>query len=96
MRQIASIELKADEPGLLALSQRLGVPPVFYSADALSALTGDFSDSAFVRETTGVGCVCERSAVLAALPGALIVPKTAVGPVTVAVAQSDFTVSFER
>ena len=89
---IFSIELKKDEPGLLGACRALGLPARFYSAQELSAVPGDFSDSGFVASVTGVGCVCER----AAMAGAerLLVPKTICGGVTVAVAVEHWEVDF--
>ncbi len=90
---IASITLKADEPAILELSDVLGAPVVFYTAERLNSVEGDFSSSDMVKNVTGVDCVCERSAV-AASKGKLKVKKTAKDGVTVAVAQKDFTVKF--
>ena len=85
VKRIASVDIKSDEEGLLACAEALGAELVFYTADELNEAQGEFSDSAFVRETVGTGCVCERAAVLAG--GDLIVKKTVVGGVTVAVAK---------
>ena len=63
---VASIDLKADEPALIALAEGYGVPFVTFSAEALQAVPGNFSASERVREVTGVDNVCERAAVLAA------------------------------
>lgn len=63
---IASIDLKKDEIGLMELAQYLHVPFVIYTAAELAAVPGDFSESDFVREQTGVSNVCERAAVLCA------------------------------
>ncbi len=61
-----------------------GWPISFYSAEELSRVRGDFTPSDFVESVTGVDNVCER----AALTGAkeLIVKKTAIGDVTIAIA----------
>jgi cobalt-precorrin 5A hydrolase len=40
---LASLDLKASEPGLLALSGRLDVPLVFFSAHELAAFEGQLS-----------------------------------------------------
>ena len=61
VRLIASIDLKKDEPGLLGLSGKLGVPFVTFSAERLMAAEGSFSSSEFVRRITGADNVCERS-----------------------------------
>lgn len=95
VRAVASIDLKQDEPGLLAYAARLGVPALFFSADELNALPdAGFSRSAFVTSVTGVDCVCERAAVRAARDGHLTIRKTAGGGVTVAAALEEYTVDF--
>ena len=96
---IASIDIKKDERALTDFALELGVPFVTFTADELNvADAGEraFSSSDFVRETTGVGCVCERSAVCAPdATGAaktsadwLLVRKTARDGMTVAVCVS--------
>ncbi len=61
----ASIDLKQDEPGLLAFCRIHGWPVQFYSAAQLRSAPGQFTPSAFVQSVTGVDNVCERAAVLA-------------------------------
>ena len=84
---VATIDLKKDEPGLLAFCARRGLPLTTYSAEALAAVEGDFTPSAFVRGITGVDNVCERAA--AAAGGRIIVSKQANNGVTAAVARKD-------
>ncbi len=91
---MASIDLKRDEPGLIAFSEANGVPFYTYSADELNAVPGTFSGSAFVKETTGVDCVSERAAVKASR-GELIVRKVAEDGVTFALAETREGISFE-
>lgn len=88
----ASIDLKAEEPGLLAFCADYGIPVKFYTAQALKAVPGRFTPSAFVSSVTGVDNVCERAA--AAEGGKIIVPKIAQNGVTVAIAEKDWEVSF--
>ncbi len=63
---LATVNQKAEEPGLLLLSGELGVPLSAYPAKELEALSGEFEDSDFVRKTVGTGNVCERAAFLSA------------------------------
>ena len=58
-------------------------------ADELRAVPGQFTPSAFVASVTGVDNVCERSAVKAS-GGTLLLPKTASGGVTLALAVRPF------
>ena len=85
----ASIDLKKDEPGLAAFCKVHGWPITFYPADELRAVPGQFTPSAFVASVTGVDNVCERSAVKAS-GGMLLLPKTAGGGVTLALAVRPF------
>ena len=85
----ASIDLKKDEPGLAGFCKAHGWPITFYPADELRAVPGQFTPSAFVASVTGVDNVCERSAVKAS-GGTLLLPKTAGGGVTLALAVRPF------
>lgn len=89
---LASIDLKADEEGLLELSEEKQWPISFYSAGELSKLPGSFSSSDFVQKQTGVDNVCERAASMEA--DHLIVRKSAFNGVTVAVAAENWEVRF--
>ena len=83
VRALASIDLKADEPGLLAFCEKFRFPLLTYPAAELMALPGVFSCSDFVQKTTGVDCVCERAAVKASGKG-LLIGKTRFDGVTLA------------
>lgn len=91
--EVASIDLKQNEAGLLAAVAEYGVPFTTFSAEELKAAAGDFTESSFVKDVTGVGNVCERAAVLAS-GGVLIRKKTASDGVTVAVAKRNVRISF--
>ena len=92
VRCVASIDLKAEEAGLLAFCESRGLRPHFYAPARLRQVPGEFTPSAFVESVTGVDNVCERSALLGA--DKLIIKKTAVSGVTVAVAAEKLEVSF--
>lgn len=81
----ASIDLKQDEPGLLAFCEARDWKIRFFSAEALMQVEGDFTKSEFVQKTVGVDNVCERAAVLAS-GGALLERKYASDGVTLALA----------
>ena len=89
---VASIDVKADEAGLLACAKVLKAQTVFYTADELNAVPREFAESEFVRKTVGVGNVCERAAVCSG--GTLIIPKTAKDGVTVAAAVKEWRIEF--
>lgn len=94
---VASIDLKKEERGILALADRMGVPFVTYSAEELKEINSEevFAESEFVRSVTGVGNVCERAALKGAGARKLLIPKTARAGVTVAAAVMDYTVCME-
>lgn len=92
VREAASIDLKQEEPGLLAFCRDRGLPVKFYSAARLEAVPGEFTPSPFVQSVTGVDNVCERAALLGA--ERLLVKKTAGCGVTVAVAMEHWEVHF--
>ncbi|MDY6041639.1 MAG: cobalamin biosynthesis protein [Candidatus Faecousia sp.] len=93
IRQVASIDLKADEAGLLEFCEKWGLSAVFYSAGELQAVPGEFTASERVLRVTGVDNVCERAAMVGAEK--LLVRKTAMDGVTVAIAQEHWEVRFE-
>ena len=92
VRCAASIDLKRDEPGLLALCRERGWPLECSTAQELEAVEGTFASSPFVRRVTGVDNVCERAAMVGAEK--LIVKKTAGDGVTVAAAVEHWEVRF--
>lgn len=94
---IASIDKKKDEQGLIELAQSYGYDFVTFSAEELESVEGDFEDSDFVRQTVGVGNVCERAAIRAAGAGAKLIYKKKTGDgVTVAVAKRIWRIGFEE
>lgn len=82
--QVASIDLKKDEPALWMAAETYGVPLRFFTAEELMQVKGEFSKSAFVQAVTGADNVCER-AVIAAGAEEILVPKTAESGLTLAV-----------
>lgn len=74
---VHTIDLKANEAGLLEFCERMGIPFIAHTAAELEAVPGDFTPSDFVKKTTGVDNVCERSALLGArqLAAALKTPQ---------------------
>ena len=102
MYAIVSIDIKKSEIGLMELAQYHHIPFLTYTADDLAAIPGNFSESQFVLEKTGVSNVCERSAVKCAfenqaetfmeeartdIDGVLVYRKIAGDGMTVAVAK---------
>ncbi len=86
LRALATVDLKADEPGLLALAEFLKVPLTVFTRDRLRAVGQVPTPSAMVENHIGVKSVCEAAALLATHRGRLIVPKQKTANATVAVA----------
>ena len=89
---VASIDLKADEEGLLKYCKDNDFMPIFYSAAELRRVPGEFTPSEFVQSVTGVDNVCERAALMGA--DKLIVKKTFLNGITLAVAAEKLEVRF--
>jgi cobalt-precorrin 5A hydrolase len=97
IRQVCSIDLKKDEPGILSFCERHNLPFYTYSAEQLNGVEGVFNASAFVQQVAGVDNVCERSALLGSGEGGrLITGKTAGNGITMALAISPYTVRFDN
>ena len=84
VKALATIDCKKDENAIRRLAEENGWELRFYSAGELAQLAGDFSESEFVRETVGVGNVCERAA--CARGGRLVFGKRAGEGITAAAA----------
>ncbi|MEG0662293.1 MAG: cobalamin biosynthesis protein, partial [Anaerovoracaceae bacterium] len=90
--QVATIDLKKDEEGLLAFCRERKLKLITYTGEALAKLEGEFTPSAFVQSVTGVDNVCERAAIMDG--GTLWIKKTAKDGVTLAVAKKEYDSSF--
>ncbi len=92
IRDVSSIDLKSEEPGLLAFCEDWGLTACFYSPGELEAVPGSFPASSFVASVTGVDNVCQRAAMKKSKT--LLVPKTAREGVTVSLGAEDWEVVF--
>ena len=96
LKTLASIDIKKEEPGLVALAGQWNIPFLVYTSGELQGVQGDFTPSAFVKSQVGVDNVCERSALLASgKEGVLIEKKQAAGGVTAALAAGNWRIHFE-
>lgn len=84
VKAVGTIDLKKEEPAVLAFCREIGAPLRIYSAGQLSEVPGTFAESEFVRRQTGVGNVCERAA--CAGGGTLILQKQPGEGITLAAA----------
>lgn len=87
VRAVATIDLKAEEPGLREVVARHGWPLLTYGADELAAAPGRYERSAVVERAVGTPAVAAPAALLAAGAGRLLLPKLRGERVTVALAR---------
>lgn len=87
VREVATVDLKADEPGLLAFCEQHGLPLRVIASENVAARPWVTQPSEWVRQNVGLDGVCEPCALIASPRGKLIVPKTALDGVTVAVVE---------
>lgn len=85
----ASVIVKADEVGLLAAVKELQWPIHFFTQEEMAPFIeqSHLEESNFVKETIGVGNVCETTALLQAKSQTLLQTKTVYPRTTVAIAQ---------
>ncbi len=95
IKLITSLDLKADEEGLLAFAEGRNVPIKFYTAEELMSVNDpNITPSNFVKSITGVENVCERSSIFGSKDGEVILRKTSEDGVTVALVKEKITVNF--
>jgi cobalt-precorrin 5A hydrolase len=87
VRELATIDLKAHEAGLLEFCSRYSLPLRWFGKEQIAQRPWVTSPSDFVRSVTGADGICEPCALMVSPRGRLIVPKTAVNGVTVAVVE---------
>lgn len=91
LKCISTIPLKANEPGILTTSRRLGVPLTVVSTADIEALDIDslgIQTSCFVAEQTGVLSVSTASAYLASGRGRILQDKVKFKGITIALCQT--------
>lgn len=83
---MGTIDIKKSEKGILYFETKNRIPLTFFSAQELQEVEGEFSNSDFVKEITGVSNVCERAAMkLSGEDGELLLHKIAQDGMTLAV-----------
>jgi cobalt-precorrin 5A hydrolase len=90
VREIATVDLKAEEPGLLAFAQRHGIAVRIISKKQIEERAWVGQPSQWVRQAVGLDGVCEPCALIASPRGRLVVPKTTLDGVAVAVVDDEW------
>ena len=82
----ASVDLKADEVGLLEFARQLDKEIKFFSVDELQKKVAEYKlrESDFVKKIVGVGNICEAAALCCVERGKFSLEKKSFGGVTVA------------
>ena len=87
VKSVGSIDLKADEEGIIKLADHLNVPFITFTKDELIPYEGQCRGSDFVKKTVGVGSVSCTSALK--LGGQLIVDKNAQDGITISITKEN-------
>lgn len=87
VREVATVDLKANEPGLLEFCRDHGLPMRVFARATLAARPWVSVASDWVRANVGLDGVCEPCALVASPRGKLLVPKTCLDGVAVAVVE---------
>jgi cobalt-precorrin 5A hydrolase len=91
VREVATVDIKAREPGLIKWLEEKGLPLRVFSSLQLADRPLTAAPSDWVRSNVGLAGVCEPCALLASPRGTLLVPKHARAGVTVAIVADHFT-----
>ena len=94
VQALASIDLKKEEPALLALAEKYRIPFAVYTAAELREIREVTSKSEFVERTAGVDNVCERAALLCGEGGKLFQGKRIGTSMTSALVRMPVTLEF--
>ncbi|KXS43885.1 MULTISPECIES: cobalt-precorrin 5A hydrolase [unclassified Candidatus Frackibacter] len=87
VKAVATIDLKADEEGLVVYAREQGLDLNIISREEIKTSDLEFTTSEFVKKAIGVGGVCEPVALLSGKKMELLLKKRKYQGVTVAIAQ---------
>jgi len=90
VRLLSTIEIKAEEPGLLLAAEELGLPLRIVSRQEIASCVKEHGKSNFVKDKIGVWGVCEPAALLSGRKTQLLLKKQKYPGVTVAIARENF------
>lgn len=89
VRFLATADIKASEHGLMAAARTLDLPLRLISSEEIRACRKEFTETPLARERVNLPAVAEPAALLAGRRTTLILPKTIINSVTVAVAREN-------
>ncbi len=88
IKNLATIDIKRDEKGLVSFAKTSGLPIDFFNARELNRIKPPSGPSRFVRENTGAYGVCENAALLSSGEKRLWRRKIKSGRITIALAKA--------
>jgi cobalt-precorrin 5A hydrolase len=95
VREIATVDLKKNEPGLIEFAKKYAIPIRCFFRDDVAGRNWVTEKSEWVKESIGLDGVCEPCALMANPRGKLVVAKTTACGVAVAIVEdSSVTRSF--
>ncbi len=87
IREIVTIDLKSREPGLIEFCRRKHIPLRILQSKTIASRQWVTQSSNWVQQNIGLDGVCEPCALVASSRGTLIIPKTTLNGVAVAVVE---------
>ncbi len=87
IKAVATADIKRDEAGIIEACKELGCSMRIFDRESIEKIDSLFTPSDFVKSKIGVSSVCEPCAHL--LGGRLIIPKTIVNGITIAVSKEE-------
>jgi cobalt-precorrin 5A hydrolase len=90
IREVVTVDIKAEEPGLIAFCQRHCIPLRVIAKRQIEARPWVSQPSEWVRQSVGLDGVCEPCALIASTRGRLVVPKTTLDGVAVAIVADEW------
>lgn len=91
---LASINLKKNQECILNFCNKYNIPFKTFSKEQLETVQCVSFESPFVKSVTGVGNVCERSAIYVSGNNNVILPKTCHNGMTISIATKDWKCKF--
>ena len=85
IKQLATVDVKQEEQGIVEAAKALQVPLHIVSREEISKIEDRFIISDFVKKTIGVGAVCEPVALISSDKGSILIEKRAYQGITIAV-----------
>ena len=90
-----SVDLKKEENGIISFCGKYAVPFETFTSQELNHAECNCEPSEFVKKITGSDNVCQRAAFLGSKNGTILKEKTVYNNVTIALARTYDTITFD-